>query len=175
MNLLFMVCLQDTTKLKEMKMMEHEATSRMSLGLHPRRILGVIDFEAGSQEVLDCALQYAEMHGASVYFLHVIENASFLSGMGEVVLALSEEEKVEQARIALLAFMDQRDRRGLEASPLVRSGKPEQEVTLAADELGADLVILRADRGKEKAWGGGPATRIVQTARCPVLVLKDED
>src|SRR3954468_6310766 len=94
-----------TTKLKEMKTMEHEATSRMSLGLHPRRILGVIDFEAGSQEVLDCALQYAEMHGASVYFLHVIENASFLSGMGEVVLALSEEEKVEQARIALLAFM----------------------------------------------------------------------
>src|SRR3954471_6506415 len=84
--------------------------SRLSIGLHPRRILAVIDFDTGAQAVLDCALQYAEMHGASVYFLHVVERASFLSGMDEVLLALSPEESAEEARIALLTFMDQSDR-----------------------------------------------------------------
>jgi nucleotide-binding universal stress UspA family protein len=163
-------------KLNEMKTTEqHEATSRMSLGLHPRRILALIDFEAGSQKVLDCALQYAEMHGASVHFLHVIEKASFISGMGDVVLALSEEERVEEARIALLEFMDQRDRRGLEASPMVRSGKPEQEVASATEELGADLLILSADKGKQRAWGARSAEKIIESARCSALLLKEQD
>ena len=67
--------------------------SRLSIGLHPRRILAVIDFDAGAQAVLDCALQYAEMHGASIFFLHVVERDSFLSGMDEVVLALNPEDE----------------------------------------------------------------------------------
>ena len=139
----------------------------MSLGLHPRRILAVLDLKDGSQAVLDCALQYAEMHGAAVHFLHVVEKASFLFGMKEVILAFSEEEKVEQARIELLAFMDQRDRRGLEASPMVRSGSPEKEITQAADEIGADLIILHANCQRSVK------AEIPQSAPCAVLVLKD--
>jgi nucleotide-binding universal stress UspA family protein len=150
-----------------MNTMVHEGRSRMSLGLHPRRILAVVDLKRGSQEVLDCALQYAEMHGASVHFLHVIEKASFLFGMKEVVLALSEEERVEEARIELLAFMDQRDRRGLEASPLVRLGSPEKVIKQAAEDLEADLIILHGNcqRGMKGA--------IPHSAPCTVLVLKE--
>jgi nucleotide-binding universal stress UspA family protein len=145
--------------------------SRLSIGLHPRRILAVIDFEEGAQAVLDCALQYAEMHGASVHFLHVIESDSFLSGMGEVVLALSPEQSAEEARIALLTFMDQSDRRGLEALPMVRTGKLEREVMAAAEELATDLIIVPAQRRERGGWGRGSAEKIIQHAQCPVLVV----
>ena len=134
----------------------------------------MIDFDAGAQAVLDCALQYAEMHGASIFFLHVVERDSFLLGMDEVVLALNPEERAEEARIALLTFMDQSDRRGLEASPIVRMGRMEQEITAGAEEVGADLIILAEARSRflGSAWGRSTAEKVVRRAICPVLVLQ---
>ena len=133
----------------------------------------MIDFDVGAQAVLDCALQYGEMHGASIYFLHVVESASFMSGMGEVMLALSAEQSAEEARIALLTFMDQCDRQGLDASPMVRVGKAEQEIAAGAMEVGADLIILSELRSNALGrWGRSTAQKVVRRASCPVLVLQ---
>jgi nucleotide-binding universal stress UspA family protein len=145
---------------------------RLSIGLHPRRILGVIEFDEGAQDVLDCALQYAEMHGATVHFIHVVDRPSFLSGMREVLLAMSDEESAEEARIALLTFMDQADRRGLEAMPLVRSGRVEQEVIRAAKDLGSDLILVSTDAERRNRWGRSVAEKILRKAPCPVLALQ---
>ena len=135
----------------------------------------MIDFEGGAQEVLDCALQYSEMHGASVHFIHVRDRPSFLSGLDDVALMLPETEGAEEARIALLSFLDQSDRRGLAGFPLVRSGKREREVAAAAEELGVDPIIISADGGGNRRWGRGPAEKVVRKARCPVLILQPED
>jgi nucleotide-binding universal stress UspA family protein len=147
---------------------------RLSGGLHPRCILALIDLSADSEEVVDCALQYGEMHGASVHLMHVVERASFISGMDNVLLALSDQQMAEQASADLLTMMDRGDGGTMEAKPLVRAGVPEEEIMAAAEELGVDLIILPADRSKGLTgkWGRGTAEKVVRKARCPVLVLQ---
>lgn len=175
-------CGPDNQRLKcgvRKKQPEHgegkQRKGRLSVGLHPRRILALIDFKDGSKEVLDCALQYAEMHGASVHFMHVIERLSFLSGMESVPLALSENQMAEEAKVDLLEFMEKGDG-GLEAKPLVRAGKLELEVKAAALELRADLIIMSGDRGSSSInpWGRGTVEKVIQHAGCPVLVLQND-
>src|SRR4051812_13887585 len=116
------------------------------------------------------------MHGASVHLMHVIEKVSFLSGMESVPLALSDNQMAEEAKVDLLEFMDQGDRQGLEAKPLVRAGKLEQEVKAAARELGADLIIMSGERDGtlKRIWGRGAVEKVIRTAGCPVLVLQND-
>ena len=65
---------------------------------------------------------------------------------------------------------------GVSATAELRRGDPADEICAAADEAGADLIVLGAH-----GWGamkrlvfGSVSTSVLHHARCPVLVVRDE-
>lgn len=62
---------------------------------------------------------------------------------------------------------------GLKADAEVRSGKPGTAILDAADECGADLIIVGSHKpGLEDYFLGSTAARVVRHAQCSVLVMR---
>lgn len=74
-----------------------------------------------------------------------------------------------QALAAALALARQH---GADAAGEVRVGRPHAELTAAARERGADLLVVgrRSDESLVHAWIGGTAQKVIGLAECPVLV-----
>jgi len=116
--------------------------------LSPKRILAQIDLGDESREVLRCALEFAQVYGATIHLMYVVERASFISGMASSPLALTDSEVAEKARVDLLSIMDQEENEGVHVTPYVRVGKPEKEIPAGAEEVGAELIILAERRSR---------------------------
>jgi nucleotide-binding universal stress UspA family protein len=59
----------------------------------------------------------------------------------------------------------------------VRTGKPYNEIVLAAKKLGADLIVIATHgySGLKRALLGSTAERVVRYAPCPVLVVREKE
>ena len=66
-------------------------------------------------------------------------------------------------------------RRGIETDSAARVGEPATEVLAAADEVGADVIVVGRRRGKTAHVLGSISGRIVRDASCDVLVVHAED
>ena len=63
-----------------------------------KKILVPIDFSQPSLKALQYAVPFAEKFGATISLVHVIEKASFLNDVDNVVLARADEEQIREAR-----------------------------------------------------------------------------
>ncbi|MFI4931972.1 MAG: universal stress protein [Burkholderiales bacterium] len=61
---------------------------------------------------------------------------------------------------------------GIPADGVVRTGRPHQQILAAAQELGADLLVIgrHGDDALARAWLGGVAQKVIGLADLPVLV-----
>ncbi len=65
---------------------------------------------------------------------------------------------------------------GTVAQAHLRTGRPEEEIVVLADELGVGLIGLgsRGQGGIRKDLMGGVSDSVVRHAHCPVLVVRTE-
>jgi nucleotide-binding universal stress UspA family protein len=77
------------------------------------------------------------------------------------------------ARAALDEIVEESRRAGAQVDTQLRRGPPWNELTNAASELGADLVVVgtHGRRGISHALLGSVAERVVRTAPCPVMTV----
>jgi nucleotide-binding universal stress UspA family protein len=150
-----------------------ERQRRFCTGLHPKKILACVDLEEDTDEFVRCVLEFAEMVGATVDVLHVVEPAPFMSGMESVPLVLSDKEQAEGTYAELLTIIDRENRYHVRVAPLVRKGKPFHEISSAAKEVEADLIVIPARPPVHfRRWHHTTAEKVVQMADCPVLVMQ---
>jgi len=141
------------------------------------RILVPTDFSAGSEAAWRAAQRLAGALGAELVLLHVfVETPLFFEGpfAGERV-----REVYASARAWVQEQLDKwaADARatGRTVRAALRTGVPYQEIVAAARDEGADLVVLgtHGRGGLDRALLGSVADRVIRTAPCPVMTIRD--
>ena len=146
--------------------------------LHPKRILVPIDFSATSKEAFQYARQFAEQFGCDIVLLHVIEPEEAIAGTPLAVDIFAQPEEDTSAAEAELALLTASSRsRRISFRSAVRIGHAPNEITKAAKEMDVDLIVI-ATHGYT-SWRhlciGSTAERVVRTAPCPVLVVREKE
>ena len=137
------------------------------------KIVATTDFSDESRCGVRYAMALAEKLGAAVALLHVIEPRTWLSELGSVVPAREDSEVVALVR-AQLATLAKREGKGdVAVSFSVRTGKPFHEITTAARQQMADLIVIATNgyTGSEQVLLGSTAERVVRHAPCSVLTV----
>jgi len=151
-----------------------ERPSTMSRGRPQLRdILTTTDFSEEARVGVRYAVALAKRLGAGVALLHVIEPPPRMAGMEAVVLAREDAETIALAR-GHLAQLGKRENQGaVTLASLVRIGKPFHEITTAARERAADLIVIATHgyTGAKRALLGSTTERVVRHAGCPVLAV----
>ncbi len=121
-----------------------------------RKILVPVDFSDGSELALDRALDVAAQVGASVIAMHATGTQSDAS-----------------AAPALQSVVDARRKRGVEIRTELREGAAAVAVVHAADDLGADLIVVGSNgrTGLARSVLGSVAEEIARSATMPVLIV----
>ena len=119
------------------------------------------------------AVALAEKLGAAVALLHVIEPPSRMAGMESVLLAREDSEVTALARAQLKTLAERESKDDLRLTSCVRTGKPFHEITTAARERAADLIVIATHgyTGAKRVLLGSTAERVVRHAPCPVLTV----
>ena len=129
----------------------------------------VVAAKAGAQEpwLADAAAELAHQTGAAATVV------SFDGVDMEALSPLPRSEYAEQARNSAELIGRRLVDAGVEADVQVRSGRPVPGVLVAAEELGADLIIVGAStRGRvARRLLGDTALELVQRSKRPVLVV----
>ena len=138
-------------------------------------ILVPLDFSAESRQALAYAVPFARQFGASITLLHVVEPVATPDFAKSFPLVIENEKMMNAAReqferIAKLEGVDE----DLCGRILVRHGRSFQEITGAARDARADLIIISTHgyTGLKHALMGSTTERVVRHAPCPVLVVR---
>jgi nucleotide-binding universal stress UspA family protein len=162
--------------------MNEAQTSKTSAGpqaessvVNPRIILVPVDFSEPAREALDYAVAFAIQFQARLILLHVVEIPYVGSGLGEIELPPVDTEIRGSVDEHLGRIMAEQVGNRLPAETLTRSGQPWYEITEAAREIGADLIIIGTHgyTGLKHVLMGSTAERVVRHATCPVLVVRN--
>ena len=138
-----------------------------------QKILATTDFSDQSLPAVRFALALGGKNGASVSLLHLVELASSLSGMEAVVLARTDAEVAALVQTKLEALAQREAGSNGKVTSVVRTGKPFHEITLAASERAADLIVIATHgyTGAKHILLGSTAERVVRHAPGPVLTI----
>lgn len=146
--------------------------------LNPKKILVPIDFSPMSKKAFQYAARFAKQFGCEIVLLHVVEPVTAVAGTPVAVdiFAEPEEDRNEaKAELACLAASSHTSPNFFTSA--VRAGHAPNEITKAAKELDVDLIMI-ASHGYT-SWRhvciGSTAERVVRTAPCPVLVVREKE
>lgn len=141
-----------------------------------KTILAPIDFSASSARALDYAQMVAKRFGAAIHLVHVCDVPSMATAsMDAYAIAysdwsqrLGDDAERELARIAA-------DIQGIRTSTEILFGNPARGIVTAATTNQADLIVMGTHGHGPIAHVvmGNVAERVVRTAPCPVLTVRE--
>jgi nucleotide-binding universal stress UspA family protein len=136
-------------------------------------ILAPIDFSERSLEALRYTVRFAPRFGARISLIHVL-TAPLPADVSHIPLVLEDERLLRQARQSLAEWRDAEIPPASQGDILVKTGAVSPQITEAARELAADLLVIatHGHGGLKKLLLGSHAERIVREAPCPVLVVR---
>jgi phosphoglycerate kinase len=147
----------------------------------PRRVLLPVDGSIASLKAVQKTAGLFDVNGAEIHLVFVQEPSSLLFADGwlkrrrqrpDEVKRHIEAERVFALCNALLA------RHGaISHRQTILEGDRSESILRYADEIGADFLALGPDSDERPVrWlSGDPLRRIVRTANCPVLVVRDRE
>jgi universal stress protein A len=146
--------------------------------LRLKRILVPTDFSDTSKKAVQYALRFAEQFGCAIALLYVVEPATPLVGAPLAVEVFTDEDEFSMAEKDLAALAAESRSDGVHSvSSFVRVGHAPNEITKAAKDLDVDLIIIGTHG--YTSWRhlciGSTAERVVRTAPCPVLVVREKE
>jgi nucleotide-binding universal stress UspA family protein len=143
------------------------------------RIVVPVDFSEASERAIDYAGGLARLLGASLHLIHVVEEIVVASGPTELSLpdtSALRERLHEDARSRLAAIVAKLKAAGPQrVTREIRNGSPAESIADATVVCGADLVVMATHgrTGLAHLLMGSVAERVIQTACCPVLVIRE--
>jgi nucleotide-binding universal stress UspA family protein len=122
---------------------------------------------------LPTATSLCEMYDARLCLLTVVPDLN-LPMAGHILSTEDEFRLHEQTAAKLCAFMKSRITPSIETQRLVASGKVYQQILGHAARLQVDLIVMGSNSADMKGYLlGSNAARVVQHARCTVMVVRD--
>jgi universal stress protein A len=142
-----------------------------------QKILVPVDFSERSTKALRYAASFARHFGAEILCLYVIE---IPYGAGEAGFVTETEMYRRNLHKEMKERMDEvieREAADVRVKGKVRSGAPYDEITRAAQDENADLIIIatHGHTGFKRFFLGSTAERVVRHAHCPVLVVREHE
>jgi nucleotide-binding universal stress UspA family protein len=136
-------------------------------------ILVALDFSAASVHALDEAIELASTLHARIFVCHAFRVSTVVAAI------LGDKDELAEAIAAgaareLVDIIEARLRRGVETVPVIRHGRPPEQILAIAEEVGADLVVVGAhDRhGRHnRLLHGNIATKLMRETRRLVLTV----
>ncbi len=144
----------------------------------PKKILVPTDLSDHAEAALDYACELAKKLGATIDLLNVIGVPAL--GVPELGVALTStmiDTLIEDNQIAIDKVADARRAHGFAiASATLKTGDPRDMICQAAEELGADLIIMgtHGRRGVSRMLLGSVAETVVRSAPCAVLTVRSQ-
>lgn len=143
-----------------------------------KRILAPIDFSPASKNAIQYALRFAEVFGAELTLLHVLDpapSASLVAIPGATPFCEVDFSTAEKDLRLVVASA----RKGKSEHPhaKIRVGVPSHEIVEAAREADVDLIVIATHgyTGWKHFCIGSTAERVVRAAPCPVLVVREKE
>jgi universal stress protein A len=144
-----------------------------------KKVLVPTDFSETSKKAFQYALKFAEQFNCEITLLNVVEPISAIIGAPLAVEGFPDaKDELSAAERNLAALVAESHTNG--ANPVnssVRIGHAPNEITKAAKDMDVDLIII-ATHGYT-SWRnlciGSTAERVVRTAPCPVLVVREKE
>jgi universal stress protein A len=145
---------------------------------HFNRILVPTDFGAASDAALECAKEIARRFNGRLYLLHVVEDPT-ATGVWtpEIYVGASAELRetlLRDAKLRLDKALTEAEREEFKATIEIRVGAAAQAIGEFARETGIELIVMgtHGRRGLAHMFLGSVAERMVRTAPCPVLTVR---
>ena len=144
-----------------------------------KNILVATDFGSASDTALRYGRALASQFGARLHLLHVTENLHLAasSGYGYTGLPYQMQQEIESAaRAQTNALLTEEDRRALRAAAVTMTdNSPAAAIVEYARGNDIDLVLVgtHGRGGLSHLLMGSVAERVVRTAPCPVLTVRD--
>jgi len=138
-----------------------------------RKILVAIDFSAKAAVVLDRAQEMADLHGAELVLLHVVEPVVLEPAYDTLppFPVEIERELLDRARHELSSICAERGLDG--AAARVEVGAPKAEILRVARESGTELIIVGSHgRHGVALLLGSTANGVLHGAFCDVLAVR---
>jgi universal stress protein A len=162
---------------------ERSVTMSAGLGLRQenltmdiRRILAPTDFSELSKQGLRSGLELAEVFGAKLLLLHVVEPPPYpVEGIVPSQLGATLLHDLErQASNELAQVLSEARTSATEVARRVVVGIPYRKIVEVADEEQSDLIVMTTHgrTGLSHLVMGSVAEKIVRTAPCPVLTIR---
>jgi len=142
------------------------------------RVLVPLDFSGMTPGVVGMALRLLSPEGEAT-LLHVVETLpAVMEGAYGVFAHRRETEEVKRLSLEKLGQIAQEHqasvRGGGRLTPLVREGKPANEIIAAAEELRSELIVIGSHgrSGLEHLLVGSVTERVLRKSRCHVFVVR---
>jgi nucleotide-binding universal stress UspA family protein len=150
-------------------------TAGPAAGIKLERILCAVDFHPSSLAGLRYALSLAQESRCRLELVTVLERARFSewSAIGRPHVPPDDQGRRAMLLHALRERVPDDARQWCLVREDVLTGSPADALLERADEVGAELIVLgTGDRYHLHAlWLGSTAGRLMQSARCPVLIV----
>jgi universal stress protein A len=140
-----------------------------------RHILAPTDFSDYSKQALRDAFELAQVFGAKLSLLHVLEPSPYLGEFtpptmgGELLGDLERQASAELARV-----LPEAQQTTIAVTRAVVMGSPSLKIVETAEAEHVDLIMMATHgrTGLSHLFIGSVAERVLRTAPCPVLTLR---
>jgi universal stress protein A len=141
-----------------------------------KTILCPTDFSDPSLLALNAANELARMSGAEIILVHVVSPLPVIpppDAMATFNVATYMEEMLQSARTSMDRLIKEKSPSDVTVRPLVLTGNAADEITRAAEEQEADLIVIATHglTGWRRFIFGSVAERVVRLSPCPVLAI----
>jgi nucleotide-binding universal stress UspA family protein len=139
-----------------------------------KSILVPSDFSAPSDLATDYAIDMAFRYGASIRLLHVIEEPAIYPD-GYVDLPGLQQHLVNEATNRLAALAAKCETARVDVTSAIVTGRPATVIVEEASARDVDLIVMgtHGRTGLAHLFLGSVAERVVRTASCPVLSVRE--
>jgi nucleotide-binding universal stress UspA family protein len=139
-----------------------------------RRILLAFDGSVEGRAALREGALLAKCCGADVFLLSVIGGSAGVR-MAEAAYAGALVQHDEQRRAVFAEGLERLKKLGFQPQGRIVTGEPAEEITAAAKEIGADLVVVGHRRQSllERWWSGASGAYLSERIDCSLLISRN--
>jgi universal stress protein A len=138
-----------------------------------KRILVPVDFDQSSLKALETAAKIAQQNDGTVFVLHIVPVEMDVSGMPQYVDLIKRQENIDRDKLTAIT---KQQLAGVKSEILDEMGKPADVIAEVAAKLPADLIVMvtHGRRGLARLVEGSIAEKVLRTAPCPVLAVRED-
>jgi nucleotide-binding universal stress UspA family protein len=147
-----------------------EEPQRAAAGALDHPVVAGYDGSPSSRHALAYAVGLSRRLGRPLLIVYVSSPAIYCEPLtGQVIGAVRDRSETERWLLAELDEVCGRD--GIEIRILTRRGNPARELAAAADESGADALVIGAPEHRWHHVAGSVPGWLARHAHCPVIVV----